>query len=126
MQVRAYILLWLWGLLLLEPLSANLSIVSMYSICAEKQRSCSGKEESQTSCCSKKSCELPDDNEEENDCEGMDCNPLMSCPGGNFYFHNPSLFAIAPFVVTKQRMILRNDNRISKQLAECWHPPEII
>lgn len=124
MQVRAYILLWIWSLLLLEPLSANLSIVSVYSICAEKQKSCSGNDEPKSSCCSKTLCEVPGDSEEENDCEGMDCNPLMSCPGGNFYFHNPSSFAIAPYIIAKQKMSLRNDNRISKNLAECWHPPE--
>jgi hypothetical protein len=125
MQVRAYILLWLWSLLLLEPLSANLSIVSMYSLCLEKQKTCSRNEESKSSCCSKTSCDLPD-NKEENDCEGNDCNPLMSCPGGNFYFHNPSSFSIAAFIIAKQKIMLVDDNRISKNLAECWHPPEIV
>jgi len=108
----------LWSVLLIEPLSANLSIQTPYS-------SCSKKEKPKTSCCKSK-CERPADNEDENDCEGNRCNPLMSCPTGNFYLFGQSWLAAAPFILSKEKKILINDNRIIKHLAECWHPPEII
>ena len=118
MKIRACILIVLWSVLLIEPLSANFSINSPYS-------SCSKKEKVQSSC-SKSKCDQPKDNEEENDCEESRCNPLMSCPTGNFYLFGHPQLSIAPFMLSKQKAILINDNRIQKQLSECWHPPEII
>ena len=118
MKIRACILIVLWSVLLIEPLSANFSINNPYS-------SCSKKEKVQSSC-SKSKCDTQKDNEEENDCEDNPCNPLMSCPTGNFYLFGLSQLSIAPFMLSKQEAILINDNRIQKQLSECWHPPEII
>lgn len=119
MKTRACILMVLWSVLLIEPLSANLSIKTIYS------SSCSKIEESRSSCCKSK-CDKPKDNEEENDCEDNRCNPLMSCPTGNFYLFGQSYLAAVPFILSKQKKVLVNDNRIQKQLTECWHPPEII
>ncbi|HET9746005.1 MAG TPA: hypothetical protein VFP97_09840, partial [Chitinophagaceae bacterium] len=59
-------------------------------------------------------------------CENNRCNPLMSCPTGNFYLFNISSLSIELFILSKQKTVLINDNRILKHLAECWHPPEII
>ena len=118
MKIRACILLLIWSTLLTEPLSANFSIQSPYS-------SCSKKVEVQSSSCESK-CNKPKDKEEENDCENNRCNPLMSCPTGNFYLFGHQLLSIAPFILSKQKAILINDNRIIQQLTECWHPPEII
>ena len=119
MKTRACILMVLWSVLLIEPLSANLNIKSVYS------SPCSKKEESQTSCCKSK-CDKTNDSEEKNDCEDNRCNPLMSCPTGNFYLFGQPDLSIAPFTFSKQKKALINDNRIQKQLTECWHPPEII
>ena len=118
MKVRACILMILWSTLLIEPLSANFSIKTPYS-------SGSKKKEVQSSC-PKSKCELPNDKEEKDDCENNRCNPLMSCPTGNFYWFGHPQLTIAPFIPSKQKAILINDNRILKCLAECWHPPEII
>jgi hypothetical protein len=118
MKTRACILVILWSTLLIEPISANFSIESPYSSCTKKQ-------EVQSSCC-KSSCDKPNEDNNENDCENNRCNPLMSCPTGNFYLFGQSYFAVAPFILSKQKKILINDNRIIKHLAECWHPPEII
>jgi len=118
MKARACILMVLWSVLLIEPLSANFSINSPYS-------SCSKKEKVQSSC-SKSKCDTQKDNKEENDCENNRCNPLMSCPTGNFYLFGQSWFAATPFILSKEKKILINDNRIIKHLAECWHPPEIF
>ena len=117
MKILACILIVLWSVLLIEPLSANFSINSPYSSCS--------KEKVQSSC-SKSKCDTQKDKEEENDCEENRCNPLMSCPTGNFYLFGHSQLSIAPFILSKQIAILINDNRIQKQLSECWHPPEII
>ena len=108
----------LWTALLIEPLSANFSsIKTAYSSCAEKQ-------EPKSSCC-KSTCE-PAEKEEKDDCENNQCNPLMSCPTGNFYLFGQSYLSATPFILSKQKNVLINDNRIQKQLTECWHPPEII
>jgi hypothetical protein len=108
----------LWSTLLIEPLSANFSIKTPYS-------SCSTKQEVQLSC-SKSKCDRSNGEEKEEDCENNRCNPLMSCPTGNFYLFGHPLLAIAPIIQAKQKAILINDNRIIKYLAECWHPPEIF
>ena len=119
MKTPACILIVLWTVLLIEPLSANLNVETVYS------SSYSKKQESQSSC-SKSKCDQSKGNDEENDCEENRCNPLMSCPTGNFYLFGHSQLSIAPFILSKQKAILINDNRIIKHLAECWHPPEII
>lgn len=118
MKARACILLLLWSVLLIEPLSANLSIQTPYS-------SCSKKEKPQTSGC-RSTCDKPVDNEDEKDCENNRCNPLMSCPTGNFYLFSQQHISIAALYLSKEKKALINDNRIVKQMAECWHPPEII
>ena len=118
MKVRACILIFLWSILLIEPLSANFSIKSPYSSCTKKQ-------EAKSSCCKSK-CEKPVKKEKKDDCENNRCNPLMSCPTGNFYLFGQPQLSIAPFILLKQKKALINDNRLQKQLTECWHPPEII
>ena len=119
MRTRACILMILWTVLLIEPLSANFDIESVYS------SSCAKVEETPSSCC-KSTCEKPTDKEEEKDCEDNRCNPLMSCPAGNFYLFGQTWLTITPLILSKQKKVLINDNRIQKQLTECWHPPEII
>ena len=118
MKTLACILILIWSILLIEPLSVNFSIQSPYSSCSKKQ-------EVQSSC-SKSKCDKSEANNDENDCENNDCNPLMSCPTGNFYLLGHPHSAIESFLLSKPKMSLINDNRIAKHLAECWHPPEII
>jgi hypothetical protein len=120
MKIRACILLALWSVLLIEPLSASLSARSVYS------SSCSKKQKKIKSACSKSKCDMSKDSEEKNDCKENRCNPLMSCPTGNFYLFGQTYFSVAPFILSKQKMIVVNDNRIQEQLTECWHPPEVI
>ena len=108
----------LWSVLLIEPLSANLSIQTPYSSCSKKQKA-------QSSCCKSK-CDKPVNKEDENDCEGNLCNPLMSCPTGNFYLFTQPHLSITPLEISTDKKSLINDNRIIKQMSDCWHPPEII
>jgi hypothetical protein len=118
MKVRACILILIWSILLIEPLSANFSIKNPYSSCSKKQ-------EVQSSCCKSK-CEKPVEKEKKDDCQNNRCNPLMSCPTGNFYLCGHPQLTIAAFILLKQKKALIYDNRLQKQLTECWHPPEII
>lgn len=74
----------------------------------------------------KSKCEKSKENNDENDCENGRCNPLMSCPAGNFYLFTNTQISILPILLPKPKTVLVNDNRIAKRLAECWHPPEII
>ena len=118
MKTRACILMILWTVLLVEPLSANFSINSIYTSCAKVEKT-------KSSCC-KSSCEKPKEKEEKDDCEDNGCNPLMSCPTGNFYLFGQTDLTTTSFILSKEKKVLVNDNRIQKQLTECWHPPEII
>jgi hypothetical protein len=57
-------------------------------------------------------------------CQGEGCNPFMACAFGNFYLVEESgfdLFTIAP---EKDKQFAVNDNRLSTNLSESWHPPE--
>lgn len=117
MKVRACILIVIWSSLLIEPITANLNINSPYSSCSKQQ-------EIKPSC-SKSRCDKPVE-DEENDCENERCNPLMSCPTGNFYLFGQSHISLSAFILSKQKLDLVNDNRVMKHLSECWHPPEII
>ena len=108
----------LWSLLLIEPLSANLSLQSPYSSCS--------KEEQAEPSCSMSACDEPADTGEENDCESNDCNPIMSCPTGNFYLFTQPGLSIPALNISTDKKSLINDNRIVKQTGDCWHPPEII
>src|SRR5258706_6853523 len=117
MKPVALILILIWTGLIIEPVFASFSTKATSSSCSKNkpvQSSCSKSK------CSKS--KQPD----KKDCENNRCNPLMSCPTGNFYLFGPSNFSISLFIISKQKTILVNDNRILKQLTECWHPPEII
>jgi len=118
MKARACILMVIWSILLIEPLSALLSIQNPYSSCSTKQKA--------QSSCSKSGCDQPADTEDENDCGGNRCNPLMSCPTGNFYLFTQSHLSIAALKISTDKKSLINDNRTVKQMGDCWHPPEII
>lgn len=83
-------------------------------------------EPAESSSCCKTKCNKPQSQEDKKDCQTNRCNPLMACPIGNFYLLGSSHISIATLIIPKQKTTLVNDNRISTQLTECWHPPEII
>lgn len=118
MKARACILIMIWSMLLIEPATANFNIESNYSACKKSKKT--------SSSCSQSSCDNSDDREDENDCEGNRCNPIMSCPTGNFYLFNQPQLSLEALKLSKEKQALINDNRIVEQMAECWHPPEII
>jgi hypothetical protein len=126
MKAGAYLLAFIWCVLIIEPIAnANYSGQTTWPSChktQEAQASCSRTKAS--SSCHEKS--RPDGTENRDDCERNQCNPLMSCPGGNFYVFGNSHFSLPSPILLKQKPIAVNDNRISQRLSECWHPPEMI
>ena len=108
MKAGAYILLIICCILTVQPMFSN-----------------NNAEPKESSCCKTK-CNKPISTEDKKDCESNRCNPLMACPLGNFYLVGYSHISIATLILPKQKTTLVNDNRISTQLTECWHPPEII
>ena len=106
------------SILMVQPLFSNFSVRAVKS-------SCSKTKPAKSTCCESK-CSKPKPEENKQDCGGDRCNPLMGCTSGNFYVHNYSYISITSLIIPKQKTALVNDNRISKQLTECWHPPEII
>ena len=108
MKAAACILMIILGVLWIEPLFSH-----------------STNQITESSCCKSK-CNKPKPTDNKKDCENNRCNPLMACPTGNFFVNNYSHISIAALIISKQKTALVNDNRILKQLTECWHPPEII
>jgi hypothetical protein len=118
MKAGACILTLIWAVLLVEPVFANFTTNTAKS-------SCSKNKVAQSSCSMSK-CKKSRPSKDKNDCEKNRCNPLMACPTGNFYLSGHSHLSISPLLISRQKTILVNDNRILKRLSECWHPPEII
>lgn len=115
MRSRALILIALWSILLTEPAFSNYAI--------EGNASCQDEQVKELSCSSP--CGESEE-EEESDCERNRCNPLMSCPTGNFYLFGNVQPILPEFISMKENIVAKNDNRLLEQLSECWHPPEII
>ena len=111
MRAGAYILIIILCVLMVQPLFSY-----------------ANTEPAESSCCKSKSkCDKPEPSDNNNDdCENNRCNPLMSCPTGNFYLLHYSYISIASLQIPKQKVVPVNDNRLTTNLTECWHPPEII
>jgi len=136
-KAGALILTVIWGLLMIQPVFGSFTNGAVKPSCLKKSTadSCKKTRPARPSCsktktlstgCAMKTCGKAKSNEEKKECEEQGCNPLMSCPAGNFYLNSSSHFSIASLIIPKQKTPLVNDNRISKQLTECFHPPEII
>jgi hypothetical protein len=123
-KIRALILAILVGLLILQPSFAWFGFAAAYGKCdkPEPVKQCTTAKKQ---CPVKKSCS---DQEPAKDkgCEEKKCNPLLGCTAGNFYVHQYSGIILIQFRVRKQKAIVKNDNRLQKQLNECFHPPEYI
>jgi hypothetical protein len=119
MKSAAWILTVIFAFLMIQPLfygfgSTGIGMTKCSKSVATKSSSCQSK------------CSKPKTQEDKRDCEDDRCNPLLGCPTGNFYVHNYTYILVTSPIMPKQELALFNDNRISKQLTECWHPPEII
>ena len=56
-------------------------------------------------------------------CEGNACNPFMACVYGNFYALEKTGLTFSNLVTNSIKSIIVDDNRLSDNISECWHPP---
>jgi hypothetical protein len=142
-KTAAFILTLLWGLLLIQPVFGSFTNSAIKPSCLAKkqdreskqEKTCSKKAAVKTSCpgkkkivssCAMSKCKKPLNENDKKECEETGCNPLMSCPAGNFFVNSHSSFSIQSLFIAKPKTRLVNDNRLSQQLSECFHPPELI
>ncbi len=128
MRPVAFLLAIILSTLMVQPAFTNFRMKADNSSCTKNKpvKPACSKKKTVTTTCSKNKCSRPKTPESGNNCGADRCNPLLGCPSGNFYLLNHSYISLPSFIIFKQKNILVNDNRISKQLTECWHPPEII
>lgn len=134
----ALILAVIWGLLMVQPVFGSFTNGAIKPTCLKKtesKKSCKrtvlktsscSKPQKRISTCTPTPCNKPQTEEQKKACEEEGCNPLMSCPAGNFFLFSHTQIAINSFQPAKAKTRLVNDNRLSKQLTECFHPPELI
>lgn len=72
-------------------------------------------------CCSTQGCKKKEDQKENT--SNKDCNPLMNCLFCTLFIVSKSYQGEIKPLNTKEKIFIRNDNRIVKNLSECWHPP---
>ena len=127
MRRTACLLAIVWAVLMVQPAFTNFTGKAASSTCTKNKpvKSTCQKKKTTKKSCAKSKCSKPISKSKEK-CSKEHCNPLLGCPSGNFYIHNYSLISLTSFIVFKQKPIWVNDNRISKQLTECFHPPEIV
>jgi hypothetical protein len=77
-------------------------------------------------CCKKESCSKNDkEPKKDTDCRNKSCNPFIACAYGNFYFLSNSRIDFGNLPLNKQKTYSYNDNRLSANPSECWHPPQV-
>ena len=72
-------------------------------------------------CCSEKCCKKEEN--KRNNKTNKDCNPLLNCPFCTLFIVNKSHQGEINPLNTRDKILIRNDNRVIKNLSECWHPP---
>ncbi|HUR65435.1 MAG TPA: hypothetical protein VMZ03_03725 [Chitinophagaceae bacterium] len=80
--------------------------------------------------CSKSKCskQVPaNEKDKDKGCTSKGCNPFLPCAVGMccYLVETPFTYS-AILIASKQKISLVNDNRIQKNLSECWHPPEVF
>ncbi|MEO6488601.1 MAG: hypothetical protein ABIO04_01565 [Ferruginibacter sp.] len=76
-------------------------------------------------CCSKRHCKKPAPVKNKKDkCEGMSCNPFVGCPYYNLFLVNRPAASIF-FILSKEKIMVRNDNRTVQNDFVFWHPPNV-
>jgi len=79
----------------------------------------------QMQCCAKMKCHKKNQKPTKNEkCENNACNPFMACAYGNFFTNDNNFYSLAVYRIRKEKIGIANDNRLSKCLSDCWHPPE--
>jgi hypothetical protein len=57
-------------------------------------------------------------------CDGNSCNPFMACVYGNFFLAEKAGLNFTNCSLTRRTIIPTNDNRLSDNSSDCWHPPK--
>lgn len=124
MKAGTYILALIWGLLIIQPVFAYIGGTPAYDACTPRnpgKAGCAKKTPPVT--CSKIKCSSSKEQKKE-DCPPKKCNPSLGCTSGNFYIFQYAVISVIILPASKQKICLFDDNRVSKHLTECWHPPE--
>jgi len=82
-----------------------------------------------SACCSKGMMKCPKKSPPASDnkkCRREGCNPFMACAYGNFYMAEKGGIGFLSITPEKKKKMAINDNRLSTNLSESWHPPECI
>ena len=77
-----------------------------------------------TSCAKMTKCSKSKPVEQKKKCGSDHCNPFLGCVAGNFYVHNYWIISLDLPLIVIEKLSPADDNRLAKQLTECWHPPE--
>ncbi len=121
---------------MVQPAFAYFGGKTAYGTCsksASTKAACSQNEVASSSCkknkpvntgCSKKKCNKSSKSQNKDGCNRDGCNPTLGCSSGNFFVHHHNNISLLSWLAQKQKAILIDDNRISKNLSECWRPPK--
>jgi hypothetical protein len=136
MKRAAAILIVIWTLVMVQPAFAWFGGKSGYRTCSKapvKNQGCPKTSATTSTCskkkvtttdCSTKKCNKPSKSQDKNNCKTEGCNPTLGCSSGNFYVHYHDQISLPSWFVLKQLAVVTDDNRIIKNMSECWHPPK--
>jgi hypothetical protein len=134
MKPAAFLLTIIWTLVVVQPAFALFGGESAYGKCSKMtvaKTGCSKMKTSSTcsmkkkSGCSKKKCNKQSSPCDKSGCNSNGCNPSIGCSSGNFFVHHNYSISFLALIAGKQLIAIKDDNRISKSLSECFHPPEV-
>jgi hypothetical protein len=136
MKKAASILMIIWAITLVQPAFALFGGKSGYGTCSKIETAkpaCTKTKAAGSLCtkkkpnnpvCSKSKCNKPANSDDKDNCNSNDCNPSLGCSAGNFYVHHHAGLSLISWFIPRQMIIVTDDNRIAKNLSECFHPPE--
>jgi hypothetical protein len=136
MKKAASILMVIWAITMVQPAFAIFGGKTGYAGTSKKETaksSCSKSKSESSACtkkkqetpsCSKSKCKKPLSSDDKDNCDTNGCNPSLGCCSGNFYVHHHSIISLSSWFIQRQLLIVTDDNRISKNLSECFRPPE--
>jgi hypothetical protein len=136
MKKAASILMVIWAITMVQPAFAIVGGKSGYAggnKCSTAKPACSKSKSDGSICtkkkqdppaCSKSKCRKPISSDKKDNCDTNGCNPSLGCCSGNFYVHHHSILSFSSWFIPRQLVIVTDDNRISKNLSECFRPPE--
>ena len=110
MKLPASIFLLLLSFLTIQPLFSSIRPVQKKHCCLKMKMNCPKKQSSNDA----------------GKCDGSKCNPFMACASGNFYNIAMGFTEICCLDKRSEKILPENDNRLSANLSDCWHPPEYL